>query len=242
MSIIQLGVSGDYPPTPASDPNASNLVLALPLNSSYNLRDLSAKIRGSGSSYNLQTNAGSFDNQSFQYYGSSHLAGAPNNSTVRIKTLSALPAFGTQDFCIECWLLIPSIPSPQLSIAYCHNNTDAGLQLLLLGSSQSNSGGLFFSGGGGGHVSHTNPNVVPLNQWFHCAVTRSGSTLQIFVNGVNQVVYGGSVTGNFNGSFDLIALASSDSACNTVRLQDYRIYQGVAKYTSNFTPPGAMFI
>lgn len=76
-------------------------------------------------------------------------------------------------------------------------------------------------------------------QWSHLAVSRSGSSIYLFINGalagtqiVNQAyatqerLIIGSIPGqsDFNGYID-----------------DFRITKGVARYTSNFTPPTAPF-
>lgn len=240
MSIIQLGAGGDWPSTPATDANASSLVLALPFNSSYGVRDQSAKIRGSGSSYKTNSYSGSFDSTSSKFYGSSLLLGNSDTSTRKLYTPS-LSAFGASNFCIETYLFVPALETGQFTILYAHDGTNAGLQFLLLGTSQSPAGGLYFSGGGGGDIAQTNANSLPLNQWVHIAATRASTTLRLFINGVNSVTFGGTSTLNFSGSFEASTNGTSTQYSN-VRFQDYRIYQGAAKYTANFTPPGAMFV
>lgn len=243
MSIIQLFNNGGYPATPAADPNSANLLLALPLNTGYGISDTSAIIRGSGSSYRMQTVNGSIDTSVSYFYGSSLLAGANNASTQRLYTTTALPAFRTNDFCIEGWLYMPSsaVGNSGMALLFNHNGTNAGFSVNFLGNDTSYPRALLFSGGAGAGSTRTSQSC-PLDQWFHFAYARSGSTMRIFINGVNSVVAGGSVTTDFTGSFVGNILNGPDTSYNTVRLQDYRIYQGVAKYTSNFTPPNQMFI
>lgn len=84
----------------------------------------------------------------------------------------------------------------------------------------------------------TGSTTINNNTWYHIALTRSGSTLRLFVNGVldgsatystntsgtaNEYV-GGFVTGgySFNGYLD-----------------DVRYTNGLARYTTTFTPPTA---
>ena len=84
----------------------------------------------------------------------------------------------------------------------------------------------------------TGTTTINNNTWYHLALTRQGSTLRLFVNGVldgsatyststsgaaNQYV-GGFVTGgfSFNGNLD-----------------DVRYTTGLARYTTTFTPPTA---
>lgn len=241
MSIIQLFSNGGYPATPAADANAANLLLALPLNAGYGISDASAIIRGTGSSYGIQTHAGSIDTTVSKYYGSSLLAGANDGSTKRLYTTTIFPAFGTSDFCVEGYAYIPVQQSGNLALLFSHNDTDAGLQVLYLGSAATPSGALYFSGGGSADTAHTSAGSFPTGQWNHFAVTRSGTTLRIFINGVSSLVFGGTSATNFSGSFQ-VNILNTPANYDNARLQDYRIYQGVAKYTSNFTPPGAMFI
>lgn len=240
-----MGSGSDWPATPATDANAANLVLALPLNASYGLKDAAAKIRGSGSSYSLTTVNGSFDTADSKYYGSSFVGGAPNGATQRLYTQS-ISAFGSSDFCIEGWAYIPSIGNTNLSLYRGHNDTSAGILLLYNGSQTVTPGALYFANGdpSGSDVSITPNYSFPTGQWNHFAVTRSGNTLRIFINGVSSVSYqpSGGVFGNFTHTSQVNIFNGSSSAYNTARLQDYRIYQGIAKYTSNFTPPGAMFV
>lgn len=243
MSIIQLtGAGSDWPATPAADPYSANLILALPLNSSYGIRDQSAKIRGSGSSYGLSTFAGSIDETISKFYGSSHLVGSPSGSTGRLFTTSAIPAFGSSDFCIEGNVFVPTLGTGNFALFYNHNDTNAGFQALFLGSSATPSRAIYFAGGAGSDNAHTGTSSCPINQWFHFAVTRQGSTLRVFIKGASSLVYGGSITNNYSGSFGVNIANGGDTTYNTVRLQDFRVYQGTAKYTSNFTPPGAMFV
>lgn len=245
MSIVQLMGSGsEWPSTPASDPNAANLILALPLNASYGLRDTSGKIRGSGTSYSMITVAGTFDGSVPKHYTSSYLAGAPNGATQRLY-MPSIAAFGALDFCIEGWAYIPSIGNTNLSLYRGHNNTSAGMLLLYNGSQTATPGALYFANGdpAGSDVAITPNYSFPTGQWNHFAVTRAGNALRIFINGINSVSYqpSGGVFGNFTYTGEVNIFNGSSAAYNAAQLQDYRIYQGVAKYTSNFTPPGAMF-
>jgi len=231
--------------TAASDPNAANLILAAPFGVGFGTTDYSSVIRGSGSSYTLESVNSSIETTDPKWtdYGGSLLAGANNASTQRLYTTTALPAFRANDFCIEGWLYMPSsaVGTSGMALLYNHNDTDTGFAVTFLGNDTSYPRALYFAGGAGAGNTRTSQSC-PLNQWFHFAFARSGSTIRIFINGVNQVVSGGSVTTDFTGSFQGNILNSSDTSYNTVRLQDYRIYQGVAKYTSNFTPPIQMFI
>ena len=244
LSKKLLRTSSRYLLSPATDSNSSSLLLAYPFNSNFGINDVSPVIRGSGDSYSTTANDASLDTSVQKFYGSSIQVGSPAEDTSRIKTSAAIPAFGTSNFCIEGWMYVPSIANDNLAIFYNHNGTDAGFQVLLLGSNSGFSGRLYFSGGAGIKATTTSVSV-PLNQWFHFACTRttSGNDLRLFIDGTLR---GSNAMGTTNFTLSSIAnfCISSNTTYNTVRVQDFRVYQGgTGKYTgSSYTPPGAMFI
>ena len=240
LSKKLLRAGSRYQLSPAADSNSNLLTLALPFNTSFGLSDVSPIIRGSGDSYNITTNDASLDTTVQKFYGSSIKVGSPYAVSSRIRTSTSIPAFGSSNFCIESWIYVPSIGNNNIAIFYNHDDTDNGFQLLLLGSDSGQTRKLYFSGGGGGDITRSN-NQVAENQWVHIACTRSSNTLQLFINGVSITDVGGSVSTNFTLSRRVDFFVQSEATYNTVRVQDFRVYQGVAKYTSNFTPPGAMF-
>jgi hypothetical protein len=88
----------------------------------------------------------------------------------------------------------------------------------------------------GGFVTST---TIPLNTWCHIAVTRSGSNLYTFLNGVllstnsfTQTFYASSIVtaiGNFPNS------GISDTGMRGY-ISNFRLVKGTALYTSSFTP------
>jgi len=83
-----------------------------------------------------------------------------------------------------------------------------------------------------------------LNQWTHIAVTRSGSTTRLFVNG-KQV---DTETDSQNYSDETFYLGAGiyggtpGGGANTNYTSNFRIVKGTAVYTSDFTPPTAPFL
>ena len=75
------------------------------------------------------------------------------------------------------------------------------------------------------------------NVWNHVALTRSGSTMRLFLNGV-QV---GSVSNSTNFASDNWIIGDVQGAGApynfTGYMENFQILKGVAKYTGNFTPP-----
>ena len=104
----------------------------------------------------------------------------------------------------------------------------------------------FYVNGFGGRSSgnpfmHTTNNFSH-DTWYHYAVTRSGSTFRMFIDGVLED------TQTSSGSLN-IALGgfrsgwSFDGANGYFNgyVQDMRITRGVARYTATFTPPTSEF-
>ena len=88
-----------------------------------------------------------------------------------------------------------------------------------------------------------NPGVVSVNTWHHVAVTRSGNTFRLFLDGIAGSAVTSSATGTAGSA--LIAVGTENTVTATSPLDAYiddlRITKGVARYTANFTPPTAPF-
>jgi len=97
-------------------------------------------------------------------------------------------------------------------------------------------------------TSHTNnfliygTTVISDGNWHHVAAVRNGSAQYLFVDGVKQ-----GTDGSFSGSIeaDTLALnigAASDGTYSlNGNMAEFRISVGIARYTSNFTPPALPF-
>jgi hypothetical protein len=76
------------------------------------------------------------------------------------------------------------------------------------------------------------------NTWYHAAVTRQGSTWRMFLNGSleDSMTLNSNVTDS--GSTTRLGSAGpSDTSYLNGYIDDFRITKGLARYTSNFTPP-----
>lgn len=140
-------------------------------------------------------------------------------------------AFGTGDFTIECWVNKPSAGNGPIIDAR-GSSIAAPYAFYVDGSNYP----YFYDG-----AVYTSTVAITNNQWNHIAVTRSGGTLRIFVNGVQG--YSGTVNTNLTaGSTIYIGGQNFTSpATMTGYIDDLRITKGVARYTANFTPPTAAF-
>ena len=138
--------------------------------------------------------------------------------------------FSTGDFTIELWAYHSSFASNRFYI------------------SSEATGGLFFGqytasqiGWGRANVAWdaTPSHTMVANTWYHLALTRSGTDMRLFVNGIQ---IGSTVTNSL--AYDLSATATNigSQAANYYHigyLDDIRVTKGVARYTAAFTPPVA---
>ena len=140
-------------------------------------------------------------------------------------------AFGTDDFTVECWILTKAHKN---YIAYLDTRetgqTDAAGWTLA-----SNASGALYVYSAGFLVNST----ISLNQWTHVAYCRASGTHALYVNG--SLAESSTTARDYTD--DKITIGANSYGGSEVHngfLQDVRIYKGVAKYTANFTPPGAI--
>jgi hypothetical protein len=149
-----------------------------------------------------------------------------------IPSIANLPG----DFTIECWVnpTDTSISTTWGVMDARSAGASASAWLICLSSYSSGWVMNMYTG-----TSYSGTTRVQANQWTYLAWVRSGSTLTFYVNGVA----GGTATvaGAITGGTTTVVLGSKDnglSGYGTVGyIKDLRITQGVARYTTTFTPP-----
>jgi len=149
--------------------------------------------------------------------------------------------FGTGDWTIEAWTYQQSLNqySALFEIGNHSNNSS-----LFIGVG--NDGFLAFSGAFFGPQS-SSPSTT--NVWQHIAVTRSGDLLYFFRDGVIQGTGGYTFNRNLTDistvsvgyPYGFVPSANLSQYRYKGYIDDLRITKGVARYTSNFTPPTAPF-
>jgi hypothetical protein len=152
---------------------------------------------------------------------------------------------GAGDFTCECWIYSlrqAAYNSNNYAIVNGEYNGSGVLWGLGISSYQGFRGLIFSYGQYGSFTTglHTG-NYLSVNEWQHIAVTRSGSTIRIFVNGVSQTL----TTYNEGATFNNATNFTNNSAGRSFGggfigyISNFRILKGTANYTSNFTPPTA---
>lgn len=142
-------------------------------------------------------------------------------------------AFGTSSFTIEAWVNVTSYAGTcAIFDTRTAGNEATGVIFYINASGQLsiyNNGTLATSSGS-----------ISTGTWTHVAVTRNGTTVTFWINGSSSGT--ATVSTNFtqqNGYVGTAYNASSNPFYGY--MDDLRITKGVARYTSNFTPPTAAF-
>ena len=207
-----------------ADPYAWKNVLALPLvgsaideSKNLNCTQSAAKaVTGNG-------NVSAFNHSSNFYGGSYYFDGNGDYLTL---ANSADFAFSTGDFTIEAYIFPTNVTNyKNFYEGNTNGSTTASVRLQI-----KNTGVIEYLVN---NVGRSTGAVVPASAWTHVALTRASNTVRLFVNGVNVDEYTNS--GDLT-SQSLQIGRTHDNYDYVGYIQDYRVYKGVAKYTSNFIP------
>lgn len=145
-------------------------------------------------------------------------------------------SFGTGDFTWECWINLTAYHATVSALFHLKNDTALTTSVLIL---EVGSSGQLQLSTGAALVTTGSANDITLYNMHHVAVSRSGTSLKIWLDGkehasvTNSASYSGSVMqiGAWRyGSYDYSI---------TGDMSDVRIVKGTAVYTSAFTPPTA---
>jgi hypothetical protein len=194
------------------------------------LNGTSAAIYDASMSNNLETvgdarnvtNIVRYGNTSMFFDGTGDYLLAPTNPNF---------SFGTGNFTVEVWVNFSALAANR-PIADCWVSGGAGAWQLYYTNT---TGKIVWYVNASTIVSSTTTPLV--NTWYHVAVARSGSTVKIFINGVEE----GSATHttNLTHTRPLAVGIQHSTLTNPLNgyISDLRITKGVARYTANFTPP-----
>jgi hypothetical protein len=174
-----------------------------------------------------RTNAFTSIAGSAYFDGSGDYLTAPSNAAF---------AFGTGDFTIEAYINLSATGS-QDGVLIELRNSGPTINGFVFDTRTSGSGYIlnFYTNG----AANLGSIVMPFNAWNHVAITRSGSTVRMFSNGLVAATITNSA--NFSDTPNpTIGQSNLYSSSNiTGYMSDVRIIKGTAVYTSNFTPPTA---
>ena len=143
--------------------------------------------------------------------------------------------FGTGDFTLECWVYLAATPSTtNMIIDTRAADTVTAWSFSISGTSKLD---MIY-----GAARVTSTGSVPTGAWTHVAATRTGGTIRLFINGVQDgsVAFSSAIN-----SANTPAIGGGRSTAGATvtgyyyngYMDDLRITKGIARYTRNFTPP-----
>jgi hypothetical protein len=236
FSLNDVAFLGSLNQTP-TDPDFANVSLLLHgdgTNGSTTITDSSPSPKTVTAEGNAQisTAQSKFGGASIAFDGTGDRVSVANNAALD---------FGTGDFTVECWVRsIAALTSYSVQFAHiCGKGNGVVIGTYALAFYQSKI--TFFSNQS---LVKLGTSILTNNTWYHFATCRSGSTLKLFVDGMEE--YSGTDTTNYTSSqsFNAGDRQASDSSAQyplNGYIDDLRITKGVARYTANFTPPTAPF-
>ena len=177
-------------------------------------------------------------------YGIATAAGAP----VWYKLIPGQPStvtkmdFGANDFTCEMWLYPSAYPAQQAVLLKSSYTGYSSFEMDLLPAGQI---GVWASSTGSSWDvlnGATSTSTVPLNTWTHVAIVRSGTNVNIYINGVASGTFAVGTSTLYptgaNGGLPIVGGATTGYGYNGF-MYDVRVVKGTAVYTAAFTPPSA---
>ena len=136
-------------------------------------------------------------------------------------------AFGTGDFTVECWIKPTSF---------------SGNSFLIAGGT--NSFCIYFASTGALNIGHYGvaglgaSSVISTSTWTHVAISRSGTSLRVFLNGTltNTFTNSSNFQGNQVTRVGWDPVPANGNIKYNGQIQNLVIYKGQALYTANFVP------
>jgi hypothetical protein len=156
---------------------------------------------------------------------------------------SNLFAFGTGDFTVEFWMYTNSTANDKTLMGTASGYLTGGWQVgFNIDRPQAN--GLEFLIEQSPHL-YVISGALSTATWYHVAVTRSGTTLRLFINGtqVSSATSSNNISDSAGNAFALgRTIEGVGGRDYDGYIDDLRITKGYARYTSNFTPSTTAFV
>ena len=189
------------------------------------------------------TNAGIYDAATlsdFETVGNAQVStGAAKYGTSSIRldgtgdylsVINPVLALGNGNFTVECW--VNYVAATNSGIFQIGASLFPGVSGIAVGQGTS-SDWLFYYGNG----SQTGGGSMTTATWYHVAVVRNSGTTKLYINGTQ--LFSVTDTTNYTGTVLGVGGIYSTAYLMNGYLQDLRITRGIARYTTNFTPPTA---
>ena len=215
-----------------ADQYASHCVLAVPFINGLS-NDVSASIACTSTTKSLTKQGDpTSSSTSFNFYSSStDFDGTGDYYTSGSESDFA---FGTGDFTVEFWFDSDDLGGSNQEGFLQISDTSGGLKTGYANGfaiyESATAGGVLLSG-----LTGTIPAVFKPGVWNHVALVREGTSVRLYANGVLKDTQTSSK--NISGTYLALGGYYSTTYVYNGRMQDFRIYKGVAKYNGSFVVP-----
>lgn len=172
--------------------------------------------------------------------GSGYFNGSTDYLTIPDNTALQMLA---SDFTVECWFNTKDIAQANAQTLIWLNGNTSAYAAVRLGLDLTGIAFYLSTDGTTWAVNTGAIGTVKSNAWHHVAVTRSGSTFKVYLNGVqigtNYTVSGSLYAGTLNyiGSVNYTAVSGTPFRQMNGYISNVRVVKGTALYTTTFTPP-----
>ena len=152
--------------------------------------------------------------------------------------------FGTGNFTIDTWVRFNAIGGEQNFFGQTIDPYDGNSTYQFRKDITTNKLRMFFKNGGvtkGDYIMSNNWSPSAGN-WYHITFVRNGTTGLMFIDGVSQVLtetttFGTNDVGDLAGTVYIASEQGGTGGYLNGSLDELRISKGIARWTSNFTPP-----
>lgn len=196
--------------------------------------------------------SGALLDTSVKKFGTASLKSSYIGGSVQIVSADAMqPEFDfslARDFTVEAWVYIDATDIGT-SMTFIDVESVHGVNRPTLRMSLSTSGSDWTFSARGYHDNSSTPvfqlagaTIIPGNQWHHYALTRTGTTYRIFLDGNLEDSATSSTTLDTPQPTNRVCIGGAPSVeYMSGWVDEARFTMGVSRYTANFTPPSAPF-
>jgi len=154
---------------------------------------------------------------------------------------NAETAFQSNNFTIELWVYLTNASANALQCFYSNYTNFATAGSIYFGKHSNNSGlvTVWFSNYTTGGPMLVDGTMPPSNQWTHYALVRNSNTFTLYRNGVSVSSVTSSIVATNSTNPNYIGVPGDATSNYFMQgyMSGFRLINGLATYTSNFTPP-----
>ena len=224
-----------------SDAYASSVVLAVPAGTNLGLSLTDEAPAGRTSSIKTVTNVNVTSNTSVSkfYGGSAYFNG---NARLQYGTSTDFQFNSSSNFTVECYVNFSNAASTQETLVayyyYQYGGVEQGWSIQRL----SNGTIRFMNSSFGNQVVST--TTISAGSWTHIACVITAGVGKMYIDGIAEPTSAAMGTPGYGGAILSIGSQNTSNYLGWISrlsgyIQDVRIYNGVAKYATNFNPPSA---